>query len=285
MEEFNEGALTGAQEMDEENLFADLDEEVTAESEEGAQGENPQEDGPYGAKEGPADQLEAPADQPGGPNAEGGGAQQESETVTLKVYGQEVKVPKTQLNELAQKGLAYDRLRQERDALAGGREMQLLQRYAAASGMEMGQSLDYLERSLDAAALKRETDAGMSEKQARELLELRQKEAQRRAAESAAAAQRQRTEPYLELVRAYPNLTSLPPEVVQRISAGERPLEAYRAYELAQAKAEIETLKAAQKAKAAEEKNRKTVAGSAAGIGNGKEQDEFLAGFLGAFDD
>lgn len=279
MEEFNESALTGAQEMDEENLFADLDEEVTAESEEGAQGENPQED-----EEGPADQPEAQADQPGDPNAENGGAQR-PETVTLKVYGQEVKVPKTQLNELAQKGLAYDRLRQERDALAGGREMQLLQRYAAASGMEMGQYLDYLERSLDAAALKRETDAGMPEKQARELLTLRQKEAQRRAAESAAAAQRQRTEPYLELVRAYPNLTSLPPEVVQRIGAGERPLEAYRAYELQQAKAEIETLKAAQKAKAADEKNRKTAAGSAAGVGNGKEQDEFLAGFLGAFDD
>lgn len=285
MEEFNESALTGAQEVDEENLFADLDEEVTAESDESAQGENPQEDGPYGAKEGPADQLEAPADQPGGPNAEGGGAQQESETVTLKVYGQEVKVPKTQLNELAQKGLAYDRLRQERDALAGGREMQLLQRYAAASGMEMGQYLDYLERSLDAAALKRETDAGMPEKQARELLSLRQKEAQRRAVESAVMQQKQRTEPYLELVRAYPNLTTLPPEVVQRISAGERPLEAYRAYELQQAKAEIETLKAAQKAKAADEKNRKTAAGSAAGVGNGKEQDEFLAGFLGAFDD
>ena len=280
MEEFNESALTGAQEMDEENLFADLDEEVTAESEEGAQGENPQED-----EEGPADQPEAQADQPGDPNVENGGAQREPETVTLKVYGQEVKVPKTQLNELAQKGLAYDRLRQERDALAGGREMQLLQRYAAASGMEMGQYLDYLERSLDAAALKRETDAGMPEKQARELLTLRQKEAQRRAAESAAMQQRQKTEPYLELVRAYPNLTSLPPEVVQRIGAGERPLEAYRAYELQQAKAEIETLRAAQKAKAADEKNRKTAAGSAAGVGNGKEQDEFLAGFLGAFDD
>lgn len=280
MEEFNESALTGAQEMDEENLFANLDEEVTAESEEGAQGENPQED-----EEGPADQPEAQADQPGDPNAENGGAQREPETVTLKVYGQEVKVPKTQLNELAQKGLAYDRLRQERDALENGREMQLLQRYAAASGMEMGQYLDYLERSLDAAALKRETDAGMPEKQARELLTLRQKEAQRRAAESAAAAQRQRTEPYLELVRAYPNLTSLPPEVVQRIGAGERPLEAYRAYELQQAKTEIETLRAAQKAKAADEKNRKTAAGSAAGVGNGKEQDEFLAGFLGAFDD
>lgn len=282
MEEFNESALTGAQEMDEENLFADLDEEVTAESEESAQGENPQED-----EEGPADQPEAQADQPGDPNAENGGAQREREpeTVTLKVYGQEVKVPKTQLNELAQKGLAYDRLRQERDALENGREMQLLQRYAAASGMEMGQYLDYLERSLDAAALKRETDAGMPEKQARELLTLRQKEAQRRAAESAAAAQRQKTEPYLELVRAYPNLTSLPPEVVQRIGAGERPLEAYRAYELQQAKAEIETLRAAQKAKAADEKNRKTAAGSAAGVGNGKEQDEFLAGFLGAFDD
>ena len=280
MEEFNESALTGAQEMDVENLFANLDEDVTAESDESAQGENPREE-----QEDLADQPEKPADQPGGPNAENGGAQQEPETVTLKVYGQEVKVPKAQLNDLAQKGLAYDRLRQERDALANGREMQLLQRYAAASGMEMGQYLDYLERSLDAAALKRETDAGMPEKQARELLSLRQKEAQRRAVESAAMQQKQRTEPYLELVRAYPNLTTLPPEVVQRISAGERPLEAYRAYELQQAKAEIETLKAAQKAKAADEKNRKTAAGSAAGVGNGKEQDEFLAGFLGAFDD
>lgn len=280
MEEFNESALTGAQEMDVENLFADLDEDVTAESDESAQGENPREE-----QEDLADQPENPADQPGDQNAENGGVQQEPETVTLKVYGQEVKVPKAQLNDLAQKGLAYDRLRQERDALANGREMQLLQRYAAASGMEMGQYLDYLERSLDAAALKRETDAGMPEKQARELLSLRQKEAQRRAVESAAMQQRQRTEPYLELVRAYPNLTTLPPEVVQRISAGERPLEAYRAYELQQAKAEIETLKAAQKAKAVDEKNRKTAAGSAAGVGNGKEQDEFLAGFLGEFDD
>ena len=133
MEEFNESALTGAQEMDVENLFADLDEDVTAESDESAQGENPREE-----QEDLADQPENPADQPGDQNAENGGAQQEPETVTLKVYGQEVKVPKAQLNDLAQKGLAYDRLRQERDALANGREMQLLQHNKSVNCIPVG---------------------------------------------------------------------------------------------------------------------------------------------------
>ena len=81
----------------------------------------------------------------------------------------------------------------------------------------------------------------------------------------------------LELLREYPGTKELPPEVAQRVAAGETPLAAMRAFELAQMRAQLAAKDAAQK-------NRQTAPGSAGGLGGKERKDDFEAGFDAGFD-
>ena len=279
--------MGGADAQDFEELFdfvadgdgADQPEDGAAVGQENPEGQGgadqPAEDQAGG--EGERETPDAAAD--GEPEAQEPGEQE----TALRYMDQTVRVPPEQLKELAQKGLDYERVRQERDSLKNSRERQLMTKYAAVSGMELPAYLDYLESALEGAAVKRETDAGMSEAQAKELLRLRQSEAERRAAQQAEAKQKEQNAQYVALLREYPDVQELPPEVVHRIAEGETPLAAYRAYDLARTKAALEAEKAAQKAKAAAQRNRETAPGSAVGIGGKDKADKFLEGFESGF--
>lgn len=287
MDEF-ENTLTGAEDVNFENLFSMDDDGGTTLADDLMNDENPErEDAPAAdLPQAEAEPLgeqapEAEQDQPETQEPENG--TKPAEELTLKFYGQEVKLPKEQVVALAQKGLDYDKVRAERDSLKNGRERQLLSKYAAASNMDLPQYLDYLESAMEGAAVKKEVDAGMPEEQARELLRLRQNEAQRRAELRAQEQQREQNAQYVALLREYPDVKELPPEVVRRIAEGETPLAAYRAYDLARTKAALEAEKAAQKAKAAAQRNRETAPGSAVGIGGKDKADKFLEGFESGF--
>ena len=84
-------------------------------------------------------------------------------------------------------------------------------------------------------------------------------------------------EAFVELLREYPGTKELPPEVAQRVAAGETPLAAMRAFELAQMRAQLAAKDAAQK-------NRQTAPGSAGGLGGKERKDDFEAGFDAGFD-
>lgn len=288
MEEL-ENALTGAQQEDGTEFGFDFAGALTgAEAEEAGDGSG-QDAGaqPEGAQ--PEDaEPDTGAAEDAGEEPEGGteaeaGPKAAEELLTLKYYGQEVQLPRDQVVALAQRGMDYDKVRAERDALRNDKGRRLLERYAEASGMPVEEYLGYLERELEQASIKRETDAGMSDAQARELLQLRRNEAARREEDRAREARQRQNELYMELLREYPEIRQLPPEVVQRIAKGETPLAAYRAYDLARTKEQLARQQAAAKAAAAAERNARTAAGSAAGLGAGQE-DGFLSGFLSGFE-
>lgn len=214
---------------------------------------------------------------------------QQSQTepeLTLKFYGQEIKLPQSQVVTLAQKGMNYDKLVQERDALKNSREMSILQRYAEAAGMEMPDYLDAMERQLEAQSIREQTDAGMSEQQAREVVRLRQEQRQLKAAQKQQAEAQAQVARWSALLAEHPELTpqTCPPEVLQRVSSGEDPVSAYRAWEIADLRSKLAARDAADKAAQAAEKNKQTAAGSAAGIGGDEKKDKFLAGFESSFE-
>lgn len=181
---------------------------------------------PGGMPDAPADGAQpgapAPGEMPDAPAAAPG-----TEELTLKFYGQELRLPRADVVALAQKGLDYDKVRAERDALRGG---------APAAGESL-------------------PEPGAPWEQ--------QREQQRRG--------------LLELLGEYPELRALPPAVVSRIRAGETPLSAYRAYELAALRAELA-------ARRADDKNRAAAVGSAASLGKSARRDPFEEGFDSAFD-
>ena len=245
--------------------------EETTKAEEAPQGENPADEA-----QPEADLPKAEANTAEGETSEAEGEQKQQEPeqqLTLKYYGKEVTLPAQQVVALAQKGLDYDKVRSERDGFKSGREMTLLNQYAAASGMPLPQYLDYLEKGLERAQVQREMQRGMPENAARELAKMRREALQR---EQQEAGEKQRLAPFMELLQEYPDLKELPKDALQRIQKGESPLAAYRAVELDR----LKNQKAAQDAAA---QNRRTAPGTATGLGGKEKTDPFVAGFLDGF--
>ena len=264
--------------MEEKETLAEQPDAVeeTTKTEEAPQGENL-----MGETQQMADPPEAQEEPTTGETSEAEGEQkkqQEQETeqqLTLKYYGKEVTLPAQQVVALAQKGLDYDKVRSERDSFKSGREMTLLNQYAAVSGMPLPQYLDYLEKGLEHAEVQREMQRGIPENAARELAKVRRETLQR---EQQEAGEKQRLAPFMELLQEYPDLKELPKEALQRIQKGESPLAAYRAVELQR----LKNQKAAQDAAA---QNRRTTPGTATGLGGKEKTDPFVAGFLDGFRD
>lgn len=268
--EFEQDALTGAQDqdvyLDEDDLFGGEPEaeDQTAESEDGEQ-EGTAEDG----AEEPADRAGEGADE--AQEAEGAqGEAGDEPKYKVKFYGQEMELPVSQLVTAAQKGMDYDNLRQRYEAVAPA--VELMTKYAQQSGMDLAAYVEFAQQQLAGQEVQKAVAEGVPEQTARELYELRQREAQRKAQLQAEQAQQQRLAPYLALLKEHPGLKELPPEVTQRIGQGMDPVAAYAAWENAQLKAQLAAQKTAQK-------NKQSAPGSARGLGKDPGDDPFLAGF------
>ncbi len=262
--------------MEEKETLAEQPDAVeeTTKTEEAPQGENL-----MGETQQMADPPKAQEEPTTGETSEAEGEQKQQQEpeqqLTLKYYGKEVTLPAQQVVALAQKGLDYDKVRSERDGFKSGREMTLLNQYAAASGMPLPQYLDHLEKGLEHAEVQREMQRGIPENAARELAKMRRETLQ---SEQQEAGEKQRLAPFMELLQEYPDLKELPKEALQRIQKGESPLAAYRAVELQR----LKNQKAAQDAAA---QNRRTAPGTATGLGGKEKTDPFVAGFLDGFRD
>ena len=98
-------------------------------------------------------------------------------------------------------------------------------------------------------------------------------------AKSAEEQKRQRE--WADALAAYPDIKpdNLPQDVQEAVANGAKPLEALRMHELAELRAQVAKLTAAQETKQKQEDNRARSIGSAAGVSSGgDEQDDFLAG-------
>lgn len=203
----------------------------------------------------------------------------------VKFYGQEQEMTVSELVAAAQKGLDYDNVRARLEqAQQSAPAVQLVERYAAANGMTVEQYLQFANQGFEQQAVAQLVAQGVPEPAAKDLVAERLRlDRERRSIAPLAAQQRAQQEqreklsPWMELLREYPGTKELPPEVAQRVAAGETPLAAMRAFELAQMRAQLAAKDAAQK-------NRQTAPGSAGGLGGKERKDDFEAGFDAGFD-
>ena len=196
------------------------------------------------------------------------GQQPEAETFTLKYKGQESSYTREQLLELAQKGLDYDGLRADRDRLRDSHPaLAIIDRYAKQNGMTREQYMEFAQQKADEAevapVVKQLMDSGTPEAVAKELAlrrlqeqragQIRQKQQEEQQVQQTKAqeAEAQKRADYRALVD-YANkngidLTELPQEVIQSITQGMKPLEAYIRYENAQLRLKNSQLEQNQK--------------------------------------
>lgn len=168
---------------------------------------------------------------------------EEEPAYTIKYNGQEMELPVSQLVTLAQKGMNYDHVYGELSRIKSSPELAVLERFAQQSGMSREEYVRYLESEFENQQIQSQVQQGMSEPAARRMLALEAKERQRQALEQQERAKEEKTAQYLALANAYPGLKELPAQVVQAIRNGEPPLAAYRAYENAQLRQELEAVK------------------------------------------
>ena len=245
------------------------------------------------------------ADQPEAEEStqEQGEAQTEdTQLFKVKHLGQEIELTMEQMIENAQKGLDYDRIRQDRDTLKSSRKMQLLEDLARDSGyddvdafvenfyenLEESRVIDRAEEIAAKRGIDFETAAELA-KAERENEKLKQKmqEAEKVKAKSA-DQQKQAVNDFNALFAKFPEIKEqytsfdkLPESFRQKVAQGEQPLLAWNNYllelkdmELKQKEKELEIVKNNQK-------NKKRSVGSAKGAGQAKETDDFLKGLFG----
>lgn len=247
------------------------------------------------------------ADQPESEEStqEQGEAQEKTEDTQLfkvKHLGQEIELTMEQMIENAQKGLDYDRIRQDRDTLKSSRKMQLLEDLARDSGyddvdafvenfyenLEESRVIERAEQLSAERGIDFETAAEIAKmERENEKLKKTMQEAEKVKAKSA-DRQKQAVNDFNALFSKFPEIKEqytsfdkLPESFRQKITQGEQPLLAWNNYllelkdmELKQKEKELETVKNNQK-------NKKRSTGSAKGAGQAKETDDFLKGLFG----
>lgn len=201
---------------------------------------------------------------------------QEEPKYKVNFLGQERELPVSELVTAAQKGMNYDHIKQELENLkqtsAGMSDAYgMMERMARASGMSVEQYIDLCGKTLRDNEIKAQVDRGVPEEIAGRLLELEEKEKLREIQDKEREEKARERQAYTDLIREYPDLKLLPPEVMQSINAGETPLNAYRAFENKQLRNEIAVLKKT-------EENRNKSPGSMHGDAP-EEVNDFLAGF------
>lgn len=245
------------------------------------------------------------ADQPEAEEStqEQGEAQTEdTQLFKVKHLGQEIELTMEQMIENAQKGLDYDRIRQDRDTLKSSRKLQLLEDLARDSGyddvdafvenfyenleesrvIERAEQLS-AERGIDFATaaeianMERENEKLKKTMQEAEKVKIRNADQQKQVVNDFNALFAK----FPEIKEQYTSFDKLPESFRQKVAQGEQPLLAWNNYllelkdmELKQKEKELEIVKNNQK-------NKKRSVGSAKGAGQAKETDDFLKGLFG----
>ena len=191
---------------------------------------------------------------------ETGAKEQPAETFTLLHLDDPPRnVGREEVIRLAQQGLDYERVRQERDSLRASRQedqqvVELVKGFAARSGMSVAEYVDYC-RTQDLMA------QGVNEATAKAQVEIEKqrlqmdKQAQEaQDAETAAKAERERAQAQRKDMEAflavYPNVkaTEIPKEVWQRVAAGGSLVTEYTRWENTQLRAQLAARESQQNA-------------------------------------
>lgn len=226
------------------DLFMDAPEETTEDVQEPVEHEEPT-DTP--AEDTPAE--EKPAEKQG---------------IRITYLGEEKELSYEEAVTLAQKGMNYDKILQERDTYKAthdeaDKSLKELGKWAKQAGMTLPEYVEHLQSVRHTQSLNSEIAAIRSkypeipEEAAREMAETRireqdaedQRAAQERQQAEQAAQERAAQEPWDDFVRRYPEIDvvqKIPAEVVAEIEQGARPVEAMQRYEARELQKQIAEL-------------------------------------------
>lgn len=197
------------------------------------------------------------------------------QTVTITHLGQTQEIPLSEAVSLAQKGMDYDHVRQERDELRQAPAWEVMDYFASRSGQTREEYIQTLRDQMEQDQLAQYTNQGMDEQAAKDLLELKRFKERQEQETRQREEENKKKEEYHKFFSAYPdvNPADIPDDVWQQVGQGESLLGAYRSYENAQLKAKLAALEQ-------NEKNKQAAVGSLAGEAGQDEVDPFLQGFL-----
>ena len=202
-----------------------------------------------------------------------GAAQKPGDTnptlLELDFLGQKKTVTLEEARTLAQKGMNYDHVAQQRDELQNSPAMKLVRELAAKNGVTPEDYIRHARETMEQAEDKPEVAklvaGGTDPKVAAELVRLRRENRQKAERETQAAQAQKQTETaeqaekarrdadFKAFVTAYPDVKLLPDEVAKAVAGGESPLTAYQRWENAELRRKLS--EAEQKA-AAQQKNK-----------------------------
>lgn len=200
----------------------------------------------------------------------------EEPSYKVKYNGQEKELPLSELIVNAQKGLNYDKVLGERDAIKQSKEFALLDNLAKSNGLSREQFIEQIERQQHQAIIEQQVSQGIPPAAAERLYQLEEAERLRAQKDNEQVTQQSQTQAYVEFANAYPDVKEFPPEVITSIADGKPPLYAYMEYENKQLKLE-------KQASVQNDKNALKSTGSLLGDQQGTTKDPFLAGFESAF--
>jgi len=233
------------------------------------------------------------------------GAEQTSETtepeVVKAVYnGKEIPIDKQAVDATAkalgitpqeyintlQKGMNYDHIAQEKEALKNSKEFQVLDYFAKQNNMDRQQYVEYLEEQKEQVLIEQEKDQLLQKypDTQPELLEEiakinatnKLRDAEIKEKQQADEAQQAITRDWVELFTNYPDMKpeELPSEVSEMVNTGLTPMMAMLKYENGQLKQQITNVKVTQK-------NKDKAIGTVKSDAATQKVDPFLSGFLG----
>lgn len=219
---------------------------------------------------------------------------EEEEGFEVKFLGETKRLSKEEAKTFAQKGLNYDHLQEEFNALKENALVKAALNSAKHSGMSEQDFANYLnertreiqigkiskERGIDEEAAGAVVDALMAEQGKADKLSDDVKQMQReneqlkeyKRLNELKEEMRREWQSFSEQHPEYNTMDDLPDGVKESIKSGEALETAYMKYENAKLKEDLRKKSAAEK-----------TPGAAAGTGNGEEEDDFLKGFFGKY--
>ncbi len=235
--------------------------------------------------------AEAEAQGAGAPEPKAEGANEQPATdddpadfLTIRYNKEDRKLSRKEAVELAQKGANYDHVKQELDSYRNGPIGKAMKAYADQAGMSVEKYAEMMAQQAEAAAEKQAIEE-LQEKYPyapedllREHVKL-QREGTKAQALTNEEAKHQKE--WADALAEYPDIKpdAIPQDVHDAVADGASPIDALRMHELAELRAKVAELTAANETKQKQNDNRARSIGSAAGVSSGGEaEDDFLAG-------
>lgn len=228
---------------------------------------------------GAADETEATED---GEASQPEGSAEDEATYTIKYNGKEEKLTLSQMTEFAQKGRNYDHVKTELDSYRNGNVFKAIKRYADKNGMSVEDYCKMLNEQDEAnaqAALEDELKEQYPDAPEELIREIAQNRTRTAAADAKTKAEEDEAAAWAAMVEEYPDYTAdnIPEDILEAVEKGQTPLEAARAFELAQLRERVRSYETG--AQKQNELNRQRSLGSMKG-GSPGGGDPFLEGLF-----